>query len=126
MAGLDSIVHQSPVQSTRCPSEKVTIEDKAKREKVTRVRDGDRVRYFTDFLNNYAFPLILQVRERYDTTQINELVDRLTDVGNKSSSDEYKNMVRCLHEDRKSKRRETSAEMTKIGMYVSALMAGSI
>ena len=58
--------------------------------------------------------------------QFNELVDRLTDVGNKSSSDEYKNMVRCLHEGRRSKRKETSAKMTKIRMYVSALMGGSI
>ena len=77
-------------------------------------------------LNNYTFPLILQARERYDTTQFNKLVERLTDVGNKSNSDEYKNMARRLHEGHKSQQRETLTEMTKIGMYVSALMGETI
>ena len=105
---------------------KATIVDEVKRKKVKRVRNADRVCYFTDFLNNYVFPLTSQALERLDTKQFNDLVDRLTDVGNKSSCDEYNEMVRRLHEGRRMKRRETSKEMSKLRIYVSALMGGTI
>merc|ERR1712060_448215 len=67
-----------------------------------------------------------QALEGLDTKQFNDLVDRLTDVGNKSSCDEYNEMVRRLHEGRRMKRRETSKEMSKLRIYVSALMGGTI
>merc|ERR1719491_1297416 len=54
----------------------------------------------------------------------NGFVDRLCNLENKASCDQYDDMVKRLHEGRDTQRKVTAAETGSNQIYVSALMGG--
>ena len=103
-----------------------SIDDAAKRSKIKRVKDKERVCWFSDHLDQEIFKNIKQARGDMTTEEFNKFVREYASIGDKASADERKAMLNSFETGVEKKRRVTAKEHNPTGIEVPSAMGGDI
>ena len=124
LASANSLVVRS--YNEKSVAEKREKVEDARKRKIIRVKDKERVEGFSDHLDHTIFKQIEQARDGMTTQEYNDFVKEYVSNESKASADELQALLNSFDDGLQKQRRRTAKEHNPLGIDVTSSMGGSI